>query len=130
MTQALSRAPTTRCTRSCSCPRLGRIEREVRRHDEQRDFGKIRRAFGRQVAQPGVIAVAETDAVGFLDQFDPVEDSAPHIGGPLEGIAAGAGDDERLLARLQPAGQPVVAVVAEQTAADGRHRDVARHRGR
>ena len=71
-----------------------------------------------------MIAVAEADAVGLLDQFDAVEDSAPDVGGALEGIAARSGDDERLLSGLQPARQTVVAVVAEQTAADRRHRDI------
>jgi len=48
------------------------------------DPGLGRRAFGRQAAQPGVVPIAKTHAVRFLDQFDPVEDSSPHIGGPLE----------------------------------------------
>ncbi|MET3315499.1 hypothetical protein ABIF41_007340 [Bradyrhizobium japonicum] len=86
--------------------------------------GKSGAPVGRQATQSGMVPIAETDAVGFLDQLDPVEDSTPNVGGPFEGITAGTGDDERLLAWLQPAGQPAVALVAQQAAADGRHRDV------
>ena len=105
-------------------PRFGRIKREFQRHREQVDFGKIRCAFGFKVAQPRLVDVAEADAVGVLDQFDAVEDAAADVSSPLERIPARPRDDQRLLTRLQPADQPIVAVIAEQTAADGRHRDV------
>ena len=72
-----------------------------------------------------MVAVAETDAVGVLDQFDAVEDPAADICRPLEGIASRSSDDEGVLTRLEPAGQAVKSVVAEQAAADGRHGDVS-----
>ena len=106
-------------------PRFGRIEGEFRRHHEQRNFGKLRRAFGCKASQPCVVAVAEADAVGVLDQFDAVEDSAADVGRPLEGIATRSRDNERLLAGLEPAGQAVESVLAEQAAADGRHGNVS-----
>ena len=93
--------------------------------DEQRNFGKVGRAFGCKVSQPRVVAIAEADAVGVLDQFDAVEYSAADVGSPLEGITSRSRDDERLLTWLQPAGQPIVAVLAEQAAADRRHRDIS-----
>ena len=124
MTSALSRAPTTRCTRSCSAHGSVGSSASSGGTVNKRDLGKVRRAFGRKVAQPRVIAVAEADAVGFLDQFDAVEDSAADVGGSLERVAAGSGDDERLLAWLQTAGEPLVAVVSEQAAADRGHGDV------
>ena len=71
-----------------------------------------------------MIAVPEAHAVGLLDQFDAVEDAAPDVGGALERIAARSGDDQRLLSGFQPTRQTVVAVVAEQTAADRRDRDI------
>ena len=105
-------------------PGLGRIEGEFRRQHEQRNFGKVRRAFGFKVSQPGVVAVAEPDAVAVLDQFDAVEDAAADIGSALERIAPGPCDHEGLLTGLEPAGQAVESVVAEQAAPDGRHRDI------
>src|SRR5450755_463127 len=57
-------------------------------------------------------------------KFDAVEDAATDVSGALERIAARPRDDQRLLSRLQPAGQPLVSIIAEQTAADRRHRDV------
>jgi hypothetical protein len=71
-----------------------------------------------------VIAVAEADAVGFLNQLDAVEDSAADVGGSLERVAAGSGDDERLLARLETADESLIAVVSEQTASDRGNGDV------
>ena len=124
MSQALSLVPTTRWTSNCSTQ--GSVGSKVNSGGthEQRNFGKVRRAFGGKASQPRVVAVAEADAVGVLDQFDAVEDPAADVGGALEGVTPRSRDDERLLAGLQPAGQAVVAVVAEQAAADGRHRDI------
>ncbi len=106
-------------------PRFGRIEREIRRQREQGNFGKVRCAFGRKAPQPCVVAVAEADAVGVLDQFDAVEDAAADIGRSFERIPPRSRDDQRLLTRLQSAGQPRVAVIAEQAAANGRNRDIS-----
>ena len=125
MSQAFSLVATTRCTSSCSTHGSVGSKREFRRHREQGNFGKVRRAFGRKVAQPRVVAVAEADAVGVLDQFDAVEDAAADVSSALERVTPRSRDDQRLLTRLQPAGQPIVTVVAEQAAADGRHRDIS-----
>ena len=58
-----------------------------------------------------------------LDQLDAVEDAAADIARALEGVGALAGDQDRLLPGSQARGQPLVAGVAEQAAADGRHAD-------
>ena len=100
-------------------PRLGQVELEVLRHDEQGDLAQGRRTLRREVAEAGVVAVAEADALAFLEQFDAIEDAAADIARSLERVGAVARDHDGLLVRLEPRLELLVAGIPEKAASDG-----------
>ena len=69
-----------------------------------------------------MIAVAEVETAAVLFEFQAVKNSATHIARTLERIQSLTSDENRLLLRLQLLLQLRVARIAEQTAANRRHR--------
>jgi hypothetical protein len=69
-----------------------------------------------------VILVVESHALEPLHEADAVEDAAAHEARALEGVAALAHDDDRLLARLQALHHLRIGGFAEQAAPDRRDR--------
>ena len=103
-------------------PRTGYIQRLLLRHNKQRNLRKTRRALGKNIAEAAVVAVAEVETAAILLQLQPVKNPATHIARTLERIQSLTSDENRLLLRLQLLLQLRVARIAEQTAANRRHR--------
>ena len=125
MSHAFSRAATTRCTSSCSTH--GSVGSSV--NSGGTETGQFRENQASPTASRFPNRVWSRSRKRTLlvswDQFDAIEDPAADVGSPLERIPPRSSDDQRLLTRLQPAGQPIVSVITEQAAADGRHRDIS-----
>ena len=101
-------------------PRLRGIEPGIGRHGEQRDLGQAWRAFGGYVTQAPVVAIAKAQRAAVLDHFDPVEDAAAHVAGALERIDTMPGHQDGRLPGREVVRQALIALVAQQAAANGR----------
>ena len=102
-------------------PRRRRVEGGLCRQHEEPDLPEILGVLGRDAAEAFVAAVAKAETVFALDDADAVEDAAPHVAGPFERIESVAGDEDRVPARLESAGERVVFGLAEEAASDGGH---------
>src|SRR5690606_29847450 len=81
------------------------------------------RALGGQAADASMLVVAKADGLGALHELDAIEDAAAHVAGTLERVDAVAGDQNRLLPRLEHARDALELGIAEQAAPDGGLRD-------
>ncbi len=103
-------------------PRFCHVEAKPVRHLEQCYLAQTRCAFGHDIADTGMVLVAETYALPVLHQLDAVKDTAAHISGALERIGSVARNQDRLTSWLQPLLQTFEAILAKQADTDRWHR--------
>ena len=65
-------------------PRLGEVEPEILRENEQGDLAQGRSALRGEVPEARMVAVAKAGALALLEQFDAVKDPSADIAGALE----------------------------------------------